>query len=223
MSVTPRISARAARFAGVAAAASALALGAAGTASACNISEFTAVAECAGEQGVITVVDKDPSGVKATVSVYLKSGGTEKLIGSQDVQGTREGATLTFKENWQPNATYRVHVKAGDQVDEDISPDVTAPGKACATTPAPSKPAPSKPAPSKPAPSKPAPSTSAPASPTPAAPAPSNSPAPAGSSDNLAETGSSSNTPLFAGLAAALVVAGGGIVFALRKRGAAQR
>jgi LPXTG-motif cell wall-anchored protein len=208
----------------VAAATAALALGAAGTASACNISEFTAAAQCTGEQGVIQVVDKDPSGVKATVSVFRQSGGSEKLIGSQDVQGTREGATVTFKENWQPDATYRVHVKAGNQVDEDIKPDLKTPGKGCASPSAPATPSastPATPAPSTSAPESPAPS--APATTTPAAPAPSNSASPAGSSDNLAETGSSSATPVIAGIAAALVLAGGAVVFALRRRGAAQR
>ncbi|MFI6880799.1 MULTISPECIES: LAETG motif-containing sortase-dependent surface protein [Streptomyces] len=217
MSVTPRISARTVRLAGVACAATALTLGVAGTASACNISEFSAEASCTGEQGVITVVDKDASGTPATVTVFLG----DKQIGSQDVKGTREGATVTFKEDWQPNATYRVHVKAGNLVDEDITPNLTTPSKACATTTA--TPSPSSPAPSTSAPSESAkPTPSAPESTTPAAPAPSNSASPAGGSDNLAETGASSNTGLFAGIAAALVVAGGGVVFALRKRGTAK-
>ncbi|WP_329113363.1 LAETG motif-containing sortase-dependent surface protein [Streptomyces sp. NBC_01465] len=62
----------------------------------------------------------------------------------------------------------------------------------------------------------PAPSTSASVVPTSAAPAPSKS------SDNLAETGSSSSTPLIAGTAAVVLVAGGGIVWATRKRRSAQ-
>nr|WP_203644747.1 LAETG motif-containing sortase-dependent surface protein [Streptomyces sp. SID14478] len=194
-------------------------MGVAGSASACNISEFSAAATCTGEQGVITVTDKDASGTKATVSVYLG----DKLIGSQDVQGTREGATVTFKENWQPNATYRVHVKANSQVDEDIKPALTTPGKACATEKPTESATPTSPAPSTSAPAESAsPVPSASESTTAAAPAPSNSASPAGGSD-LAETGASSNTGLIAGLAAALVVAGGGVVFALRKRGAAQR
>ncbi|GAA2322616.1 LPXTG cell wall anchor domain-containing protein [Streptomyces kunmingensis] len=225
MSVTPRISARAARFAGVAAAATALTLGVAGTASACNISEFSAEAVCDGDQGVITVKDVDSSGTLATVTVFLQTDGAEKLVGTQTVKGTREGATITFKENWQPNAKYRVHVKTDAyNVDDDIKGGVTTPATACATekpTPPASTPPASSPAPSTPAESaKPSPSTSESA--TPAAPAPDNSASPAGGSD-LAETGASSNTGLFAGIAAALVVAGGGVVFALRKRGAAQR
>ncbi|MFJ8824430.1 LAETG motif-containing sortase-dependent surface protein [Streptomyces sp. NPDC102467] len=222
MSVTPRISARAARFAGVAAAATALTLGVAGTASACNISEFSATASCEGEQGVITVTDVDSSGTPATITLYNEAG---KLVGTETVTGSKQGTTVTFKENWAPNAHYRVHVKTDKyNVDEDIKGGVTTPATACATekptTPASTPPA-SSPAPSTPAETaKPTPSTSE--SSTPAAPAPSNSASPAGGSD-LAETGANSNTGLFAGIAAALVVAGGGVVFALRKRGATQR
>ncbi|WP_425828971.1 LAETG motif-containing sortase-dependent surface protein [Streptomyces fractus] len=224
MSVAPRISqrisSRAARYAGVAAAATALTLGVAGTASACDISEFTAKAGCDGQHGVISVTDVDTSGTPATVTVFRTSGGSEQQIGSQVVKGAKEGATITFKEDWKPGATYRVHVKTDRfNVDKDIPGGVTAPATACATE------KPSTP------PTSAAPSTSAPAAkPTPsapetsaaAAPAPSNSASPAGDS-NLAETGASSNTPMIAGIAALLVVAGGGVVFALRRKGAAQK
>ncbi|WP_018531120.1 MULTISPECIES: LAETG motif-containing sortase-dependent surface protein [unclassified Streptomyces] len=202
------------------AAAAALALGVAGTASACNISEFTAAANCTDGKGVITVTDKDSSGTPATVTLYLQSNGSEKEVGSQVVTGSAEGATITFEENWAPKATYRIHVKTDKyNVDEDIKGGVTTPATACATekpTPPASTPPASSPAPSKPA-TKPTPSASE--STSAAAPAPSNSASPAGDS-NLAETGASSNTGMFAGIAAALVVAGGGVVFALRKRGA---
>ncbi|SDJ70511.1 LAETG motif-containing sortase-dependent surface protein [Streptomyces indicus] len=219
MSVSPRISARAARLAGVAAAATALTLGAAGSALACDISEFSAAATCTGEQGVITVTDKDPSGVPATVTVFRQTGdGAEKLIGSQEVKGSREGTTITFAEDWQPKATYRVHVKAGDQVDADIEPHLTTPDKGCKAD-KPSEPA--TPSPSTPAPSTPAET----ATPTPSAPAqpeePTSEPSPAGDS-NLAETGSNSSTGLIAGLAAAFVAAGAGVMFALRKRGSSR-
>ncbi|MFI0241279.1 LAETG motif-containing sortase-dependent surface protein [Streptomyces sp. NPDC016845] len=229
MSVTPRISARAARFAGVAAAATALTLGVAGTASACNISEFSAKASCVGDKGVITVTDVDASGTPATVTLFDAAG---KDLGSQVVKGTREGATITFEQNWAPNTQYRVHVKTDKyDVDDDIKGGVTTPGTACATE-KPTPPVTEKPTPPVTEKPTPAPETSTPvesATPAPsapetesaAAPAPDNSASPAGGSD-LAETGASSNTGLFAGIAAALVVAGGGVVFALRKRGAAQ-
>ncbi|MFZ3560128.1 LAETG motif-containing sortase-dependent surface protein [Streptomyces sp. BH055] len=224
MSVAPRISqripSRAARFAGVAAAATALTLGVAGSASACNISEFTAKAGCDGQQGVISVTDVDASGTPATVTVFRTSGGSEEQVGSQVVKGSKEGATITFKEDWKPGATYRVHVKTDRfNVDDDIKGGVTAPAKACATE-KPSTP-PTSAAPSTSAPAEkpaPAPSKSSPA----AAPAPSNSASPAGGSD-LAETGASSNTPVIAGIAALLVVAGGGVVFALRRKSSAQK
>ncbi|WUH93455.1 Cys-Gln thioester bond-forming surface protein [Streptomyces sp. NBC_00433] len=48
--------------------------------------------------------------------------------------------------------------------------------------------------------------------------APANQPSPAGSSDNLAATGSSNATPMIAGIAIALVVLGGGAVFFLRRK-----
>ncbi|MEU6844017.1 LAETG motif-containing sortase-dependent surface protein [Streptomyces sp. NPDC046716] len=219
-SLSSRISGRAGRIAGVACAATVLAVGAAGTASACNISEFTAAASCTGDKGVITVTDKDSSGTPATVTVFLQSNGSEKEIGSQVVKGTREGATITFEENWAPKATYRIHVKTDKyNVDEDIKGGVTTPDESCAPeTPAPSK-TPTTPAPSSTPPASESAKPSAPASTTAAAPAPANSASPAGDS-NLAETGADSNTGLFAGIAAALVVAGGGVVFALRKRGA---
>ncbi|MEW2117638.1 LAETG motif-containing sortase-dependent surface protein [Streptomyces sp. NPDC005474] len=229
MSITSR-TARSVRILGVASASAALALGVAGTAFACNISEFSADAKCDGEKGVISVTDKDPSGTPATVTVYLG----DKVIGTQDVVGSREGVTVDFSEDWAPNATYRVHVKAGNQVDKDISPDVTTPGKACKAepSPTPTPPASETPTPSEPA-ATPTPSASEPedsATPTPSASestpgVPADSvPTPAGGTSNLAETGASSNTGVIAGIAAALVAVGGGAVFfGMRRRGTSNK
>lgn len=61
--------------------------------------------------------------------------------------------------------------------------------------------------------------TEEPTSSSPAA-VPSSQPSPAG--DNLAETGSSSSTPIIAGAAAVVLVAGAGIMWAARKRRTAQ-
>ncbi|PSM37946.1 hypothetical protein C6Y14_39690 [Streptomyces dioscori] len=226
MSISRR-TARSVRILGVASASAALTLGLAGNALACNISEFSAVAKCDGTKGVISVTDKDPSGVKATVSVYLQSNGADaKLVGEQEVEGTREGVTIDFSEDWKPEATYRVHVKAGNQVDEDIKPNLVTPSEACEspeTTTPPATPKPSE-KPSEPAeePSEPAESPEPSESETtPAASTGDNAPSPAGDS-NLAETGSSSNTGAIAGIAAALVAAGAGVMFALRRRGAAK-
>ncbi|MDQ0774167.1 LPXTG-motif cell wall-anchored protein [Streptomyces aurantiacus] len=226
MSISRR-TARSVRILGVASASAALTLGLAGNALACNISEFSAVAKCDGTKGVISVTDKDPSGVKATVTVFLESNGAdEKQVGEpQVVEGTREGVTIDFSEDWKPGAKYRVHVKAGNQVDKDIEGGLTTPSEGCESpeesTP-PASPSPSeKPSqePSKPSDASEAPKPSA-AESSPAASTGDNAPSPAGDS-NLAETGSSSNTGAIAGIAAALVAAGAGVMFALRRRGAA--
>ncbi|MGX1562345.1 LAETG motif-containing sortase-dependent surface protein [Streptomyces sp. NPDC055506] len=217
--------ARAVRILGVVSASAALALGASGTALACNINEFSAEAKCDGDKGVITVTDVDPAGIAATVTVYLQNNGADaKKVGEQVVKGSREGTTITFAENWKPNAEYRIHVKATPYVDEDIKPNLVTPATACKKQeeePPPATP-PATPTPSA-LPSKPAEETDTPA-PTPSesestTPA-GNAPGPAGDS-NLAETGANSNTGVIAGIAAALVVVGGGAVFfGMRRRGA---
>ncbi|MGX5212314.1 LAETG motif-containing sortase-dependent surface protein [Streptomyces violaceus] len=226
LSVSPR--ARAVRVLGVVTASAALALGAAGNALACNINEFSAEAKCDGDKGVITVTDVDPAGIAATVTVYLQNNGADaKKVGEQVVKGSREGTTITFTEDWKPNAEYRIHVKATPYVDEDIKPNLVTPATACKKKEEGEPPAtpPATPTPSAPSasPSKPAEETDTPA-PTPSesestTPA-GNAPGPAGDS-NLAETGANSNTGIIAGIAAALVVVGGGAVFfGMRRRGA---
>ncbi|WP_329053717.1 LPXTG cell wall anchor domain-containing protein [Streptomyces violaceus] len=219
--------ARAVRVLGVVTASAALALGAAGNALACNINEFSAEAKCDGDKGVITVTDVDPAGIAATVTVYLQNNGADaKKVGEQVVKGSREGTTITFAEDWKPNAEYRIHVKAAPYVDEDIKPNLVTPATACkkkeeeppATPPATPTPSAPSASPSKPAEETdtPAPTPSQSESTTPAG----NAPGPAGDS-NLAETGANSNTGIIAGIAAALVVVGGGAVFfGMRRRGA---
>jgi LPXTG-motif cell wall-anchored protein len=54
------------------------------------------------------------------------------------------------------------------------------------------------------------------------APEPSNAPEPAGGGDDLAETGSSSATPMIAGAAGVVLVAGAGLVVVSRKRRSTQ-
>ncbi|WP_406413690.1 LAETG motif-containing sortase-dependent surface protein [Streptomyces sp. NBC_01614] len=212
------------RALGVASASAALALGLAGNALACNISEFAAEAKCDGDKGVITVTDVDPSGIPATISVYLQNNGADlKKVGEQVVKGSREGVTITFAENWKPDAEYRVHVKAAGYVDEDIKPNLTTPSTACKKEeeepPAPSDtPTPSDSA-STPAEETPAPTPSESESTAPADTG--SAPSPATDDSNLAETGANSNTGLIAGIAVGLVAIGGGAVFfGLRRRGA---
>ncbi|MBK3635104.1 LPXTG cell wall anchor domain-containing protein [Streptomyces sp. MBT97] len=222
---------------GVTAASAALALSAAGTALACDISEFSATAACDGAKGVITVTDKDPTGVPAVITVFLENNGADlRQVGTeQTVVGSKKGVTVTFAEDWEPNAEYRVHVLAvkGKKtfVDADISPNVTTPSKACkaddsstpSTTPS-ASPSETKTAP-------PAGTATPSASPSEtsddsAAPVPSasNAPSAAVQESNLAETGANSNTGLIVGVAAALVVVGGGAVFfGMRRRGSGNR
>ncbi|MGA5119430.1 LAETG motif-containing sortase-dependent surface protein [Streptomyces pseudogriseolus] len=216
---------RSVRALGVVSAAAALALGAAGNAAACNINEFSAEAKCDGDKGLITVTDVDPAGVPATVTVFLQNNGADiEKIGEQVVKGSKEGTTITFEEDWKPNAEYRIHVSAKPYVDEDIKPNLTTPSTPCKEdeeTPSP-EPTPSEetsaPAEESEEPS-PAPSESTSES-APPADTSDNAPSPAGES-NLAETGADSNTGMIAGVAAALVVLGGGAVFfGMRRRGA---
>ncbi|MEW1645618.1 MULTISPECIES: LAETG motif-containing sortase-dependent surface protein [unclassified Streptomyces] len=222
------ISRRSVRILGVASASAALALGFAGNALACNISEFSAEATCDGTNGVITVTDKDASATEATVTVFLENNGADaKQIGTaQTVKGSREGVTITFAEDWQPNATYRVHVKAGKQVDKDITPNLTTPSKACkaeespSPTPTEASPTPSETASTPAGSDTPTPSATESSSTAPATTT-DNAPSPAAGSSNLAETGANSNTGMIAGIAGAFVVVGGGAVyFGMRRRGA---
>ena len=228
MSITRRTARRSAQILGVAAASTALAVSAAGSALACNISEFSAEAKCDGAKGVIVVTDKDASGTPATITVFLESNGADaKQIGEQDVTGSREGVTVTFNEDWQPKAEYRVHVTAGKNkdrpiVDKDITPNLTTPAEGCSkgeSTP-PATPSPSESA-STPASESPSPTPSASESSTAPAGSTDNEPSPAAGDSNHAETGANSNTGLIAGIAGGLVVVGGGAVyFGMRRRGA---
>ncbi|MFI1564554.1 LAETG motif-containing sortase-dependent surface protein [Streptomyces sp. NPDC020490] len=229
MSITRRTARRSARVLGVAAATTALTLGVAGNALACNIKEFSAEAKCDGAKGVITVTDKDPSGVPAVITVFLENNGAdEQKIGEQEVKGSREGTVITFDEDWKPNAEYRIHVTANNGnrnlVDEDIKPNLTTPSEGCSkdeSTP-PATPSPSESA-STPAEESPTPTSTPSASESSTAPADTadNEPSPAAGDSNLAETGANSNTGLIVGIAGALVVVGGGAVFfGMRRRGA---
>ncbi|GAA1369697.1 LAETG motif-containing sortase-dependent surface protein [Streptomyces beijiangensis] len=159
------------------------------------------------------------------VSVDLTAYGN----GDNTVRVTVDGKDLLPLEHFQDKFSWSKKLDAHDKPlalqliidahDEgyDKTLDETAP--VCPTKPTPTPPASETPTPSAtPSSEAPAPSASASTSvaPTSAAPAPSTSPA------NLAETGSSSSTPLIAGTAAVVILAGGGIVWATRKRRSAQ-
>ncbi|MEI5526188.1 LAETG motif-containing sortase-dependent surface protein [Streptomyces brasiliscabiei] len=246
MSIIPR-TARTSRYVGVAVASAALVFGAAGNAMACSIKDFSAVAECDGGKGVIRVTDVDPEGVKAEITVYLENNGADlRQVGSKTIENsTADGVTITFAEDWEPEAEYRIHVTAADYVDEDIAPNLIAPAEACAedaVTPPTDAKDPEKPADDKgkgedkgngkgsgkdedePSETKNSPTPSASeGSTTPVGSNGDNAPSPEGDS-NLAETGGDSNTGTIAGAALALVALGAGAVYySMRRRGASTR
>ncbi|SHM00537.1 LAETG motif-containing sortase-dependent surface protein [Actinacidiphila paucisporea] len=216
MSINRR-TAIAVRSIGVASAAAALALGVAGSAFACSITEFTPSASCDdSHHGVIQVLDQDGSGTAVDITV---SQGTTPVGSQKNVKGTREGVTFTFPVEWAPNTVYTVNVTKTGGGDVGTK-EVTTPATACAV-PSPS-PTTASPTPSDTASSAaptPTATTTAPA----AAVADTNAPSPAGGTSNLAETGGGSNTGMIAGVAAVLVAAGGGTVFMLRRRNPAGR
>jgi LPXTG-motif cell wall-anchored protein len=209
------------RIVGVASASAALALGVAGNALACNIRDFSAVASCDDNgKGTITVTDIDATGKTATVSVYLESNGADaKHVDDKTVTGSKKGESVSFAEDWAPNSTYRIHVTVSGILDNNISPNLTTPDKACKTSET-TPPASETPKPSATPSSAATPSESE--STTPATTG-DNSPSPAAGTSNLAETGANSNTPMIAGIAGGLVVIGGGAVFfGMRRRNASK-
>ncbi|WP_406365400.1 LAETG motif-containing sortase-dependent surface protein [Streptomyces sp. NBC_00645] len=215
------------RILGVASASAALALGVAGNALACNIRDFSAAASCDGDgKGIITVTDTDASAKEATITVFLeRNGADDHQVGTaQKVTGSKAGATISFAEDWAPKAEYRIHVSVPNLVDKDISPNLVTKDEACA--PKSESPSPSaSPEPSESASDTPSDSATPSDSESSAAPATpgDNQPSAAAGESNLAETGASSNTPMIAGIAGALVVVGGGAVFfGMRRRGASK-
>ncbi|WP_181009403.1 LAETG motif-containing sortase-dependent surface protein [Streptomyces sp. SM11] len=122
---------------------------------------------------------------------------------------------LTLPEHDKP-VTVRLVVKDADG-DGKHSIDTSKTAKVCDEEPGTTPPGPT---PTEPAPSEtPEPSATPSEQPSESAPA---VPAPSPSSPDLAETGSSSTTPVIGGAAVAVLLAGGGILWAVRKRRTAQ-
>ncbi|MCI4039752.1 MULTISPECIES: LAETG motif-containing sortase-dependent surface protein [unclassified Streptomyces] len=121
--------------------------------------------------------------------------------------------------------TVRLVVKDADgdgkhSIDQSKTAEVCDEPSPTPTEPTPSEPSPSEPAPSEtPSTEPPEPSATPSAQPSESAPA---APAPSPSTPDLAETGSSSSTPVIGGAAVAVLLAGGGILWAVRKRRTAQ-
>ncbi|MBM7053146.1 MULTISPECIES: LAETG motif-containing sortase-dependent surface protein [Streptomyces] len=127
---------------------------------------------------------------------------------------------LTLPEHDKP-VTVRLVVKDADG-DGKHSIDKSETAKVCDEEPSPTPPeeTPSEPTPSQtPSTGTPEPSDTPSEEPSESAPA---VPAPSPSSPDLAETGSSSTTPVIGGAAVAVLLAGGGILWAVRKRRTAQ-
>ncbi|WP_405783110.1 LAETG motif-containing sortase-dependent surface protein [Streptomyces sp. NBC_00859] len=148
------------------------------------------------------------AGVTNTVTVSVDG---KELLPAQNF-GSSFSKTLPLGEHTKPLTVHLV-VKAGDG--EQFSKDDTRTAPVCASSPSTPASQPPTQAPSSAAPAPSSKPSSAPSSPAAAAPAPSPS---ATAPSDLAETGSSSSTPLIAGAAAVVIVAGGGIMFAARKR-----
>ncbi|MER6559443.1 hypothetical protein ABT300_17220, partial [Streptomyces sp. NPDC001027] len=157
----------AARGIGTLAAAAALAVGGAHAALACSIGDFSAVAVCdADGHGVIRVTDHDASGTPARIDLYLQLNqpiNNQRLIETKTLaRPTARGVTVDFvPESWYAGETFRIHVKAGDLVDDDVQPlvvvqeDTCAPGAPSASASPSVSPSPSPSAPASASPSSP--------------------------------------------------------------------
>lgn len=142
-------------------------------------------------------------GVQNTVKI---TAGGEDLLAATPFKSEYH-KKLQLPEHSSP-LKVRLVVKAGDG--DQFSRDEVRTSPVCAGSESPSPaPSPSQSSSAAPAPSAPAeePSSSAPAAPK-----------PEGGGRDLAETGSSSATPVIAGVAGVVIVAGAALVFATRKR-----
>ncbi|MCF3167842.1 LAETG motif-containing sortase-dependent surface protein [Streptomyces californicus] len=151
------------------------------------------------------------AGVPNTVTVTVDG---EDLLPTETF-GRDFHKKLTLPQHDEP-VSVRLVVKDAEG-DGKYSIDKTETAEVC------EKPSPTPPTPPRPAPSEstgtPEPSATPSEKPSESAPA---VPAPSPSSPNLAETGSSSSTPVIGGAAVAVLLAGGGIMWSVRKRRTAQ-
>ena len=231
MSISRR-TAVAVRTLGVASAATVLSLGFAGSAFACNIADFHGSVACDSSSGTATVTVTDDDSTGHTATVELSYGGTQ--IGTtQTVVGNAKtpGQVVFSNVPWETSGSWTATVNVPGAIDNQT---VSIPASD-ATCSAPTTPAPPTTPPATPStPPSSAPASSAPASPSggssvsaTASPVSSVSAvatvsaSPTGPA--LAETGGGNDSGLIAGIAGALVIAGGGVVFALRRRSAAGR
>ncbi|MFE4450201.1 LAETG motif-containing sortase-dependent surface protein [Streptomyces sp. NPDC056796] len=154
---------------------------------------------------------------------------TVSVVGGDDLLATtqfgREFSTKTPLQlpKHDKELTVRLVVKAGDDDKYSFEGTKTAPvceGEAETPAPTPTEETPSEaPSTEPPASETPEPSATPSETATEAAPAPAES---SSSTPDLAETGSSSATPVIGGAALAVLLAGGGILWSVRKRRSVQ-
>ncbi|MEU2680780.1 LAETG motif-containing sortase-dependent surface protein [Streptomyces sp. NPDC007107] len=152
---------------------------------------------------------------------------TVSVVGGDDLLATtkfgREYSTKTPLQlpEHDKELTVRLVVKAGDDAKYSFDDTKTAPVCEDDTpSPTPTEATPSEaPSTEPPASETPEPSATPSETATEAAPAPAE---PSSSAPDLAETGSSSATPVIGGAAVAVLLAGGGILWSVRKRRTAQ-
>ncbi|MFJ8923385.1 LPXTG-motif cell wall anchor domain-containing protein [Streptomyces sp. LamerLS-316] len=152
---------------------------------------------------------------------------TVSVVGGDDLLATtkfgREFSTKTPLQlpEHDKELTVRLVVKAGDDAKYSFDDTKTAPVCEDDTpSPTPTEATPSEaPSTEPPASETPEPSATPSETATEAAPAPAE---PSSSAPDLAETGSSSATPVIGGAAVAVLLAGGGILWSVRKRRTAQ-
>ncbi|MEV8229001.1 LAETG motif-containing sortase-dependent surface protein [Streptomyces sp. NPDC079167] len=152
---------------------------------------------------------------------------TVSVVGGDDLLATTQfGRDFSTKTPLQlpehdKELTVRLVVKAGDDARYSVNDTKTAP--VCeddAPSPTPTEATPSEtPSTEPPASETPEPSATPSETASEAAPAPAE---PSPSAPDLAETGSSSATPVIGGAAVAVLLAGGGILWSVRKRRSAQ-
>ncbi|MFE4215882.1 LAETG motif-containing sortase-dependent surface protein [Streptomyces sp. NPDC056844] len=151
---------------------------------------------------------------------------TVSVVGGDDLLATtkfgREFSTKTPLQlpEHDKELTVRLVVKAGDDAKYSFEDTKTAPVCEDDTpSPTPTEATPSEAPSTPPASETPEPSATPSETATEAAPAPAE---PSSSAPDLAETGSSSATPVIGGAAVAVLLAGGGILWSVRKRRTAQ-
>ncbi|MFE9726663.1 LAETG motif-containing sortase-dependent surface protein [Streptomyces sp. NPDC005794] len=151
---------------------------------------------------------------------------TVSVVGGDDLLATTQfGRDFSTKTPLQlpkhdKELTVRLVVKAGD--DGKYSVDETKTAPVCegdTPTPTPTEATPSEAPSTEPPTEAPEPSATPSETATEAAPAPAE---PSSSAPDLAETGSSSATPVIGGAAVAVLLAGGGILWSVRKRRSVQ-